>query len=76
MYVIDKPLYAIQLPNGNLAEDLWSGDFQIFVTFSRSHAEEQLPNLKNAKVVLYSDYIKRGDDFPVHGGQPLPEDLL
>lgn len=76
MYLIDRPLYAIQLSNGSLAEDQWTKDFSIFVTFSRSFAENQAIMSKDAKVVLYSDYIKRGYDFPVHGGQPLPEDLL
>lgn len=77
MYVIHKPLYAIRLANGNLAEDQWAEDLPVWVTFSKSHAEEQaLRTEKGAKVVIYSDYIKRGDDFPVLGGQPLPEDLL
>lgn len=76
MYLIDKPLYAIQLPNGDLAEDQWAKDFPIFVTFSKDFAETQASLTEGAKIVLYSDYIKRGDDFPVLGGQPLPEDLL
>ena len=84
MYVIDKPLYAIQLPNGDLAEDQWAEDLPIWVTFSKNFAEDEASRTEGAKVVLYSDclftrQLKNIDDlpeFPVHGGQPLPEDLL
>lgn len=58
MYLIDRPLYAIQLSNGSLAEDQWAKDFPIFVTFSKDFAETQASLTEGSKVVLYSDYIK------------------
>ena len=73
-YVIDKPLYAIQLADGSLAKDQWAEDLPVWVTLSKNFAEDEASRTEGAKVVLYSSI--RGDDFPVHGGQPLPEDLL
>ncbi len=58
MYLIDKPLYAIELSDGSLAEDQWAKDFPIFVTFSKDFAETQASLTEGSKVVLYSDYIK------------------
>lgn len=75
MYLIDKPLYAIEMFNGYLAIDN-STDQEVYVTFCRKFAERELRHHIGGKIVIYSDYIKRGDDFPVLGGQPLPEDLI
>ena len=49
MYMIDKPLYAIELSDGSLAEDQWSEDFPIWVTFSKTYAEKELRIYKNAR---------------------------
>lgn len=59
MYLIDKPLYAIELPDGSLAEDQWANwrdDFPVWITFSKNHAEREAKNHENAKVVLYSQW--------------------
>ena len=75
MYLIDKPLYAIELADGSLAIDNWTGQ-EVYITFCRRSAEKEVRHHIGGKIVIYSDYIKRGDDFPVLGGQPLPEDLI
>lgn len=62
MYMIDKPLYAIELSDGSLAEDQWAKDFPIFVTFSKDFAETQANLTEGSKVVIYSDYIKEKSD--------------
>lgn len=58
MYVIDKPLYAIQLADGSLGVDQWTTCFPIWVTFSKPYAEHHAELHEGSKVVLYSDYIK------------------
>lgn len=73
-YVVDNPIYAVLLPDGTLATDNWDDSGSIWITLSRSYAEKEAKRTPNAKAVLYSSI--RGDDFPVLGGQPLPEDLM
>ena len=78
MYLIDKPLYAIELPDGSLAEDIWTKDYTTWVTFSLIHAEKELIQHGEGKIVIYSEWLEEkaaqreqmnptsnGDDFPV-----------
>ena len=62
MYLIDKPLYAIELPDGSLAEDYWAKDYPAWVTFSLIHAEKEVTLRGEGKIVIYSDYIKEKSD--------------
>ena len=56
--MIDKPIYAVLLPDGTLATDNWDDSGSIWITLSKSYAEKEAKHTPNAKVVLYSDYIK------------------
>jgi hypothetical protein len=62
MYMIDKPLYAIQLADGSLGVDQWTTCFPVWVTFSKPYAEHHAELHEGSKVVLYSDYIKEKQD--------------
>ena len=53
-YVIDKPLYAIQLADGSLAEDQWADDLPVWVTLSKSLAEHEASLTEGSKAVSYT----------------------
>lgn len=57
MYLIDKPLYAIELTDGSLAIDNWTSQ-EVYITFCRKSAEREVRHHIGGKIVLYSDYIK------------------
>jgi hypothetical protein len=56
MYLIDKPLYAIELPDGSLAEDMWTRDHTTWITFSLIHAEKEVTSHYGGKIVIYSQW--------------------